>query len=148
MPDSFDANDVLSVARRKAPITDRVNVEPPILHGMNATEAKVIAAGSFVVFLLIGGVVFLATGFWQVLLMLVLMGPLASLWFGSSYLERLKRGRPDGFYSQAMHLWLVERGLARSQFILHRGWWSLGRTLGFALESPLEPPPEHFPPKP
>ena len=85
-------------ARNRAPITDRVNAEPAILNGMTVTEAQVIGAASLVVFLVLGGLIFVVIGQWQVLLMLAIFGPALVLWFSSLYLAKIKRGRPDGFY--------------------------------------------------
>ena len=132
-------------ARQRAPITDRVNIEPAILNGMTVTEAQWIAGIAMVVFLLIGGLLYLVTGLWQFVLLLTVFGTALTLWFGSQVLARVKRGRPDAYYTQAIHLWLVQRGLAGAKFIHHQGWWSLGRSLGFSLESPRQPPQEKFP---
>ena len=134
----------LEAAHQRAPITDRVNVEPAILHGMTVTEAQIIGAVSLVVFLLVGALIFGLTGLWQVLLALAVFGPALVLWFSSQYLARIKRGRPDGYYTQAIHLWLAQRGLVKPQFLTHHGWWGLGRTLDLSLVSPLNPPPEPF----
>lgn len=146
MPSSYDTSsaELLRAAHARAPVTDRVNIEPPILNGMNKGEAAVIAPTALVVFLLIGGFVFALTDIWQVMLILPLFGTMATLWYGSRYLARIKRDRPDGFYNQAIHLWRVEHGLARPKFIRHAGWWALGRTLDFSLASRLDPPKEEF----
>lgn len=136
------ANADAEAARQRAPITDRVNVEPPILNGMTVSEAQVIGAASLVVFLLVGGLLFAVTLRWQFVLLLGIFGPIATLWFASLYLARIKRGRPDAYYRQRIDFWLAARGLARPKFITHDGWWSLGRTLDLSLASPLEPPTE------
>ena len=132
----------IEAVRHKAPVTDRVNVEPSILNGMNMPEAQVIGAVSLVVFLIVGGLVFSATRLWQVWLLLSLIGPTLALWFGSLYLARIKRGRPDAYYTQAIHLWLAQRSLVKPRFITYHGWWSLGRSFDLSLASPLEPPQE------
>ena len=131
-------------ARQRAPITDRVNIEPAILNGMTVTEAQWIAGIAMVVFLLIGGLLVLVTGLWQFVLLLTVFGTALTLWFGSQVLARVKRGRPDAYYTQAIHLWLAHRGLTRPKFITYHGWWSLGRTLDFSLDSPFDPPVEKF----
>ena len=131
-------------ARQRAPITDRVNIEPGILNGMTVTEAQWIAGIAMVVFLLIGGLLYLVTGLWQFVLLLTVFGTALTLWFGSQVLARVKRGRPDAYYTQAIHLWLAHRGLTRPKFITYHGWWSLGRTLDFSLDSPFDPPVEKF----
>ena len=64
------ANADAEAARQRAPITDRVNVEPAILNGMTLTEAKVIGSVSFVVFMLIGALLFSVTHYWQFMLVL------------------------------------------------------------------------------
>jgi conjugative transfer region protein (TIGR03750 family) len=117
----------------RVPLTHRVNVEPSVLRGMTVTEAKVIAAVSVPLFLLLGTVLTLLTGVWQLLLLLAVFGPLATLWFGSARLQDLKRGRPDGYYTQALHLWLARKGYAKCRFLIHQGQWDLGRSLPFSL---------------
>ena len=142
------ANADAEAARQRAPITDRVNVEPAILNGMTLTEAKVIGSVSFVVFMLIGALLFSVTHYWQFMLVLGTFGPAFVLWFASQYLARIKRGRPDGYYTQAIHLWLANRGLATPKFLIYHGWWGLGRSLDLSLASAFEPPPEKFSPPP
>ena len=85
---------------------------------------------------------------WQFMLVLGTFGPAFVLWFASQYLARIKRGRPDGYYTQAIHLWLAHRGLATPKFLIYHGWWGLGRSLDLSLASAFEPPPEKFSPPP
>ena len=134
----------IEAARQRAPITDRVNVEPPILNGMTFSEAQVIGTVALVAFVLIGGLLFAVTGRWQFLLLLAVFGPAVVLWFASLFLARIKRGRPDAYYKQQLHLWLADRGLTKPLTITHDGWWSLGRSLDLNLDSPLDPPRESF----
>jgi conjugative transfer region protein (TIGR03750 family) len=42
--------------------------------------------------------------------------------------QRLKRGRPDGYYQQQVSIWLSDHGLRRSPFIRRSGVWDIGRT--------------------
>ncbi|QIL83826.1 TIGR03750 family conjugal transfer protein [Diaphorobacter sp. HDW4A] len=120
-----------------APITDRVNVEPAILNGMTASEAKLIGLAAFVLSLLLASLLVAATGFLQCLLVTLFL-PLVILWFASKYLAKIKRNRPDGYYGQAMHLWMSRRGLTSCRYLQHDGYWSLGRTLPFGLTSPFK----------
>ena len=126
--------------RLRAPLTDRVNAEPAILHGMSVSEAKVIFLVSFAVFSVIAVVVMVFTHIWQLLLGIGLFGPLLTLWYGSQYLEVIKRGYPDAYYTQAIHRWLADRGIVEAHFMLYSGQWSLGRPLvGLDLSMPLMP---------
>lgn len=124
--------------RQRAPVTDRVNVEPAIIRGMTVTEAKVIALVTIPLFLLLGGFLLLITGFWQFILALGVAGPMVTLWYASGYLQTLKRGRPDGYYTQAIHLWMAHRGFVTSQFLSHHGQWDVGRSLDLNLSHPYE----------
>lgn len=45
----------------------------------------------------------------------------------ATVMQRLKRGRPDGYYRQAVTLKLARLGLIRSPFVIRDGHWSLGR---------------------
>ena len=133
-----NAQQEVDPTRFRAPVTDRVNVEPAIIRGMTVTEAKVISWVTVPLFLLLGGILLLITGFWQFILVLGVAGPLVSLWYASAYLQKAKRGRPDGYYTQAIHLWLAKRGLVTNKFLTHNGQWDLGRSLDLNLAHPYE----------
>lgn len=123
---------------RGAPLTDRTNVEPPILRGVTATEAKVIGGLSVVVFIVLSLLIWAITGYWQMIVVLAVLGPLCTVWVCAGYLASIKRGRPDGYYTQALRLWAIQRGFARSRFTLHDNYWSLGRPLGISLEPAVD----------
>jgi conjugative transfer region protein (TIGR03750 family) len=42
--------------------------------------------------------------------------------------QRLKRGRPVGYYQQQTTIWLSDHGLRRSPFVRRSGAWDIGRT--------------------
>lgn len=108
-------------------MTDRVNVEPPILHGMAASEAKYIGIAAGCLGLLVAGLLQVMTGLGTLLLIVVVVIPLVVLWFSSLFLMKIKQGRPNGFYIQNIHLYLVERNLMAPKFINHFDFWDLGR---------------------
>lgn len=110
-----------------APVTDRVNVEPPILNGMAASEAMYIGLASGAMSLLLAGLLQVMTGWGIVLLLLVIVLPLLTLWYSSLYLMRLKRNRPAGFYVQMIHFYLVKKFNVSSKLIAHKGFWDIGR---------------------
>jgi conjugative transfer region protein (TIGR03750 family) len=105
---------------------------------MTMSEAQWIAMGSCGVFLIIGLLIFAVTGFWQAILVLSIFGPAVTLWLASNQLLRVKRGRPDGYYTQAIHLWVVRTGLAQSKFINHDGYWELGRSIEMSFTSKFD----------
>jgi conjugative transfer region protein (TIGR03750 family) len=113
----------------RAPMTDRVNVEPPIMNGMTASEAKIVGSLALVANLIVGGIAAFAIGIWQVLLGFVVVGTLAVVWRTSIWLASTKRGKPDGFHIQRMRLWAARKGFGSAQFISHDSAWELGRPM-------------------
>jgi conjugative transfer region protein (TIGR03750 family) len=123
---------------RHAPITDRVNAEPAIVNGMTASEGGQIAVACLLLYGAMGGILTLLTGWWHIALFLILFGSGATLWFGSLYLAKVKRGRPAGFYVQAIQLWLVRHRLTTTVLLRHANYWSVGREMPFGgFTSPL-----------
>jgi conjugative transfer region protein (TIGR03750 family) len=120
----------------RAPVTDRVNAEPAIINGMTVSEGRWIAVLCLTVYAVLGGLIWLLTGWWQTMPVITLFGAGATIWYVSLYLAKVKRKRPEGYYRLALHLWLAKHGLAQSQCMTHRGYWSLGRTIP-GLVSPL-----------
>lgn len=116
-----------------APLTDRVNSEPPIINGMTMTEAAYLGSISLVASFLCGLLCSVLTGYWLCLLILCIVGPLISLWYASLYLQKIKRGQPEGTYIQKMRIWFADMGLIRHCFTQHKGFFSLGCALGFDL---------------
>ncbi len=109
-------------------LADRLNGEPVIFRGCTSSEMALITG--------------LACGIWlpSALLVTGLMGAV-TLGFGvtaigvvatgivmASLLQRLKRGRPDGYYQQQIIVWLADRGIRRAPCIRRSGLWSIGRT--------------------
>lgn len=109
-----------------APLTDRVNSEPPIINGMAASEAGYIGGVSFAASLFIGCVVAYISGFWIVIPIICIIVPFAALWYSSLYLQEIKRNRPEGFYLHAMHFYFVSHNLTKSKFLVHDGRMQLG----------------------
>lgn len=120
------------------PLTDRVNTEPAIINGMSAPEANYIAAVSFALSLLVGGVLFFVTGFWPLLVIACIGGPLLALWYGSLFLQKVKRDRPDGFYVQAVHIWLSKTGIIQCRFNRHNRFYEIGASINLSFNPPLE----------
>lgn len=112
-----------------APLTDRVNSEPPVLRGLSVSEVFVAAVLFFPAWLCIGFAAARLFHHWQILILLGIFGPLLSVWVSAGFLASLKRNRPDHYYWQAWLWWLHRRGLLTAPFISHRGAWDLGRSL-------------------
>lgn len=120
-----------------APLTDRVNNEPPVLRGLSVTEVTVATALFFPVWLCVGFLASRLFHHWQILILLGIFGPLISVWASAGVLASLKRNRPDHYYWQASLWWLHRHGLWTVPFVSHLGAWDLGRTLPPARSSVL-----------
>ncbi len=109
-------------------LADRLNAEPTIFRGCSSSELGVIVivAGLFwlPVSLLLArvlGAVTMGFGFAGV-------GVVATVIVTASLLQRMKRGRPDGYYQQRVSIGVSNVGLRRSPLIQRSGPWDIGRT--------------------
>lgn len=126
---AFFDDDAGSRAAREAPLTDRVNSEPPILKGLSVKEVTVASTVIFPLWLVIGAVVSRMFHMWQILALVGIVGPILSLWACAGYLAGLKRNRPDHYYWQAFRSRLGQLGIVASPFISRTGSWDLGRSM-------------------
>jgi conjugative transfer region protein (TIGR03750 family) len=108
-------------------LATRLNAEPPIFRGCTSSELLVIVAVAVGVWLPVGFLVGAALGATTMGLGFSVLGALGTVLGASSLLERVKRGRPEGYYQQRVVLWLEDRGLVRRRHIHYSGPWDLGR---------------------
>jgi conjugative transfer region protein (TIGR03750 family) len=109
-------------------LADRLNVEPVIFKGCSSSELGIIVGVAALVWLpvslLLAGLMGAVTmGFG-----LAGVGVVGTVIVMASAFQRLKRGRPDGYYQQQMSIWLSDQGLRRAPFIRRSGAWDIGRT--------------------
>ncbi len=109
-------------------LADRLNVEPTIFKGCSSSELGVVVVVAALIWLpvslLLAGLMGAVTmGFG-----LAGVGVVGSVIVMASLLQRMKRGRPDGYYQQQISIWLSDHGLRRTRFIRRSGAWDIGRT--------------------
>ena len=116
------------MAHRGDILADRLNVEPAIFKGCSSSELGVIVGVAALIWLPVSlllawlmGVVTMGFGIAGV-------GVVATVIVMASLFQRLKRGRPDGYYQQQIMIWLGDHGLRRSAFVRRTGAWDIGRT--------------------
>jgi len=108
-------------------LASRMNAEPSILRGCSSTELMLVAGA--------------ATLFWVPIaaIMAFVLGPVtigvagalivATVYVGGGLFQKIKRGRPDGYYQHWVDAQLHKSGLCRSKFIIpKKGMLTLGRT--------------------
>ena len=114
--------------RRDDILADRLNVEPAIFKGCSSSELGLLVSVAALIWLpvslLLAGLMGAVTmGFG-----LAGIGVVGTVIVSAGLFQRLKRGRPDGYYQQQIAIWLSDRGLRGSPFIRRSGAWDIGRT--------------------
>jgi conjugative transfer region protein (TIGR03750 family) len=109
-------------------LADRLNVEPVIFKGCSSSELGLIVGVAAFIWLpaslLLAGLMGAVTmGFG-----LAGVGVVGTVIVMAGLFQRLKRGRPDGYYQQQVSIWLSDHGLRHSPFIRRSGAWDIGRT--------------------
>lgn len=118
--ESQQANELLPV---------RLNAEPSIFRGCSLSELMLLVTVGGIA-LVPGSVI--VCGLFGYLMMGVGIGLLLVIaWVvvGATVLQKLKRGRPLGYYQLRLRLWLEDLHLLRSSFIRQSRVWDVGRRL-------------------
>jgi conjugative transfer region protein (TIGR03750 family) len=106
----------------------RLDTESVIFRGCSSSELGMIVGLSAAVWLPMS---FLLAGLLGAFTMgagIAMLGVLATVFVTATVFQRLKRGRPDGYYQQRLRLRLEDLGLRGSGFIRRSGPWDIGRT--------------------
>ena len=109
-------------------LADRLNAEPAIFKGCSSSELGIIVGVAALVWLPVS---LLLTGLMGAVTMgfgVAGIGVVGTVIVMAGLFQRLKRGRPDGYYQQQIVLWLSDHGLRRAPFIRRSGAWDIGRT--------------------
>ena len=105
----------------------RLNAEPSIFKGCSLSELMLLVT--------VGGIVLvpcsvIVCGLFGYLMMgagIGLLLVIAWIVIGATVLQKLKRGRPLGFYQLRLRVWLEDLHLLRSSFIRQSRVWDIGR---------------------
>ncbi len=120
--------DVGTQTEEERTVYERINNEPVIFRGLSSSELKLGLIVSIIVLLPICTLL----GYWmdRVLVGIGSIGifTMISIMYMGTFFQRIKRGRPDGFYQQRMALLLSRLGLKKLNVMKYSGRWSVGRT--------------------
>lgn len=116
------------ISEQQELLADRLNSEPLIFRGCSHSELGMILLGAVVFWLPMSLIVAAAFGALSMGLGLAGLGILASVYFGATLFQAIKRGRPDNYYRHLIWVTLNDLGLWRSPLIRRTGYWSLGRS--------------------
>ena len=109
-------------------LAERMNSEPMILRGCTSSELVMLVFASIALWLPLGVLIAWALGAVPMAMGISGIGVLLTVYLMATAFQRVKRGRPDGYYQQAVAVWLHKKRLWRSRFCLPDGPLRLGRT--------------------
>lgn len=108
-------------------LPDRLNVEPAVFRGFTTPELGLAALSGAGLGLLWPLPLLPLTG-WVMIPTGMMVTPLLLIWFGGSWITRMKRGKPDNWLWQRLEEKKCRAGMGRSSLIMAAQGWSLRRT--------------------
>jgi len=108
-------------------VADRMNEDPSIFKGRSTTELLVIVVVATVFWLPVCLIVGLLFGAVTMGLGATGVCVIGTVVLGAGFFQKMKAGRPDGYYQQRLRIVLAEKKIMRSPFVLRSGAWGLGR---------------------
>jgi conjugative transfer region protein (TIGR03750 family) len=104
-----------------------LNAEPTIFKGCTYTELGLIVALSLV-FWLPASLTFAGLlGRFSMGLGAATFGVAGTVYWMAGFFQRIKRGRPEGYYQARVAVWLHDLGVRDSGYCRRSGPWDLGR---------------------
>jgi conjugative transfer region protein (TIGR03750 family) len=105
----------------------RLNAEPVLFRGCTYTELGVIVAAAILFWLPAAFALAGLLGRVSMGLGGAAIGVAGTVYWSAGLFQRIKRGRPEGYYQDRVALWLHDRGLRNSGYIRRSGAWDIGR---------------------
>lgn len=116
------------MAHRNDTLADRVNAEPPILRGCSSSELLMLVVGGVMFWVPMGVLLGWLAGAVLAALGIAGVGIIFTVWLAATAFQRIKRGRPHGYYQQRIVVFLHDIHLYPNRFIRRSGVWDIGRT--------------------
>lgn len=105
----------------------RLNAEPCIYKGCSLSELMLLVTAGGAILVPTSVIVCGLLGYVMMGVGIGLLLIIAWVVTGATVLQKLKRGRPLGFYQLRLRLWLEDWHLLRSSFIRQSQVWDVGR---------------------
>lgn len=109
-------------------LADRLNAEPAIFKGCSSSELGMIVGLAIVVWLPLSLLLAWLLGAITMGFGIAGVGVVATVVVMATLFQRIKRGRPEGYYQQWLRIRLQTMGLYRTPWVLRSGAWDIGRT--------------------
>jgi conjugative transfer region protein (TIGR03750 family) len=114
-------------------LADRLNAEPVIFRGCSSSELGMIVVVSALIWLPLSLLLAWLFGAITMGFGIAGVGVVATVVVCATVFQRIKRGRPEGYYQQRIRIRLHDLGLRRSPWVRRSGAWDIGRTRRAAL---------------
>jgi len=114
-------------------LADRLNAEPVIFRGCSSSELGMIVGVSVLLWLPLSLLLAWLLGAITMGFGIAGVGVVATVVVCATLFQRIKRGRPEGYYQQRIRIRLHDLGLRRSPWVRRSGAWDIGRTRRAAL---------------
>ena len=114
-------------------LADRLNAEPVIFRGCSSSELGMIVGVSVLVWLPLSLLLAWLLGAITMGFGIAGVGVVATVVVCATLFQRIKRGRPEGYYQQRIRIRLHDLGLRRSPWVRRSGAWDIGRTRRVAI---------------
>ena len=105
----------------------RLNAEPSIFRGCSLSELMLLVVGGALFFVPSSIIICGLFGYLMMGVGIGLLLVIAGVVAGATILQKLKRGRPQGYYQLRLRLWLEDLRLIRPSFIRQGRIWDVGR---------------------
>lgn len=109
-------------------LANRLNAEPAIFKGCSSSELGLIVVVAALIWLPVSLLLAWLLGAITMGFGMAGVGVVATVIVMATLFQRLKRGRPDGYYQQQIAIRLADYGVRRSPFIRRSGAWDIGRS--------------------
>ena len=116
-------------------LADRLNAEPAIFKGCSSSELGMIVGLAIVVWLPFSLLLAWLLGAVTMGFGIAGVGVVATVVVLATLFQRIKRGRPEGYYQQWLRIRLHELRIYRTPWVLRGGSWDIGRTQHAPLPS-------------
>lgn len=116
-------------------LADRLNAEPVIFKGCSSSELGMIVGLAIVFWLPLSLLLAWLLGAVTMGFGIAGAGVVATVVVLATLFQRIKRGRPEGYYQQWLRIRLQTLGLYRTPWVLRSGSWDIGRTQHAPLSS-------------
>ena len=108
-------------------LADRLNAEPAIFKGCSSSELGMIVGLAIVIWLPLSLLLAWLLGAITMGFGIAGVGVVATVVALATLFQRIKRGRPEGYYQQWLRIRLQTMGLYRTPWVLRSGSWDIGR---------------------